>query len=105
MRQLESALQILNIVSEYSGLPAEVITSKSRKSEVVMWRQLAAYFIRKNVGMGTQNIANVVGTKNHSTILRGLKVVESHIDVGDAFMYTPFFELRQILDDRIGKKP
>jgi len=66
---------ILNIVSNESGLPVEIIKSKTRKREVVQARQIAMLLSSRIVKTSLANIGFEIGRKDHATVLHARKTI------------------------------
>lgn len=64
---------IINIVAEQFGVKPEDITSKKRNSEFVQPRQVVMYLCRELTGMSQVNIGKILGKKDHTTVIHGVK--------------------------------
>ncbi len=70
---------IINVVAEHYGVNPEDITSKRRNSEFVQPRQVVMYLCRIMTEESFQNIGNILGKKDHTTVIHGHKKVEEDI--------------------------
>ena len=68
-----NADKIISIVSDYFDAESK---SKSRTLGVMLPRQIAQYFIRKNLNLPYQKIANIYKMKSHATILSNFRKIE-----------------------------
>ena len=68
-----NANKIISIVSEYFNAESK---TKCRKLGVMLPRQIAQYFIRKNLNLPYQKIADLYNMKSHATILSNFKKIE-----------------------------
>ena len=74
---------IINVVAEHFGVNPEDISSKKRNSEFVQPRQIVMYLCRDICGISLQNIANLLGKKDHTTIIYGIKKVEEELQISE----------------------
>lgn len=70
---------IIHIVSEHFGVNPEDITSKRRNSEFVLPRQIVMYLCRTMTEESFQNIGNILGKKDHTTVIHGYKKIEEDL--------------------------
>ncbi len=71
---------IIEIVAEHFGVNPEDITSKKRNSEYVLPRQIFMYLCREMVNISLVSIAKILGKKDHTTILHGIKKVNEDLE-------------------------
>lgn len=76
---------IIEVVSEHFGVNPEDITSKKRNSEFVQPRQVVMYFCRTLTATPLQSIARILGKKDHTTIIHGIKKVTDEMDKNEEF--------------------
>lgn len=74
---------IIEVVAEHFGVKAEDITSKKRNSEFVQPRQVVMYLCRKLTETSYVNIGKILGKKDHSTIMHGVKKIEDELNIND----------------------
>ena len=67
---------IMSVVAEHLGVSVADIKSKKRTKSIAQARQVVMYLCRVLTDKGLQDIGNVVGGKNHSTVINGIKQVE-----------------------------
>jgi len=84
-------------ISKHSGLSVKEIKSKSRVREIVEWRHIACYICREN-GYGTfSKIGQVLGGKDHSTILSAVNKVSDLLQTNDKYFYYKFNIVKHLL--------
>lgn len=60
---------ILDATLELSGLTEEQIAGKSRRSNIVRWRQIAMHLMRRRTGLSLDGIGEIFGGRDHSTVI------------------------------------
>ena len=86
---------IINVVAEHFGVKPEDITSKKRNSEFVQPRQVVMYLCRELTDISQVNIGKILGKKDHTTVIHGVKKIEAEIESNE--------ELRNKIDIIIKK--
>lgn len=76
---------IQKVVSEYFGLPNDMIKAKTRKREIVQARQIAMYFSKSMTKSSLSTIGSLIGGKDHATVLHACKTVNNLIDTDKRF--------------------
>ena len=76
---------IQKVVSEYFGLPNDVLQTKTRKREIVQARQIAMYFSKSMTKSSLSTIGSLIGGKDHATVLHACKTVNNLIDTDKRF--------------------
>ena len=76
-RRNVTARQIVEKVAKYYDLTVVEMTGKSRVSNIKTARQVAMYLLSKELGMSTTKIAPEVGVKDHTTVMNGIKKIET----------------------------
>ncbi|MCM1188676.1 MAG: chromosomal replication initiator protein DnaA [bacterium] len=71
---------IINVVADQFGVKPEDITSKKRNSEFVQPRQVVMYLCRELTDVSQVNIGKILGKKDHTTVIHGVKKIESEIE-------------------------
>lgn len=72
---------ILREVNKYYRIPIEDILGKKRTKEMVLPRQITMYLLRHEVNMSFPEIGREMGGKDHSTIMHGVKKIESELSL------------------------
>ncbi|MCR4964806.1 MAG: chromosomal replication initiator protein DnaA [Bacteroidales bacterium] len=86
---------IQKIVGDYYNISVETINAKTRKSEIVLARQLCMYFAKKYTKLPLSTIGTYCGNKDHATVLHACKTI--------ANLYDTDKKMRASIDD-IDKK-
>ena len=71
--------QILDKVAKYYQLSVKDMCGKSRVSNIKTARQVAMFLLSKELSMSTPKIASEVGVKDHTTVMHGIKKIESDL--------------------------
>lgn len=89
--------EIIQRVSNASGIPVEKIKGKSRRREVVVARQITAYLIKSYFGelITWQAMSDFMG-KDHATMIYSVKTVSNGINTKDKL----FLELLEQLNEK-----
>ena len=86
---------IQKIIGDYYNISVETINAKTRKSEIVLARQLCMYFAKKYTKLPLSTIGSYCGNKDHATVLHACKTI--------ANLYDTDKKMRASIDD-IDKK-
>jgi chromosomal replication initiator protein len=76
--------QILSAVARHYRLAEGQLTGPSRAKAVSVPRQLAMYLIRQETGASLPEIGQLLGGRDHTTILHGFGRIESQIEIDEA---------------------
>lgn len=76
---------IINVVAEHFGVRPEDIVSKKRNSEFVLPRQVVMYLCRELTNVSQINIGKILGKKDHTTVIHGVKKIEAEIQNSEEF--------------------
>ena len=76
---------ILRVVCIHYGLESNAIHTKSRKRDVVQARQVAMYLAKTYTDLSTAKIGNLIGNRDHATVLHACKTIKALKDVDKAF--------------------
>ena len=74
-----SAKRVLDTVAKYYQLTIKDMCGKSRVSNIKTARQVAMFLLSKELSMSTPKIALEVGVKDHTTVMHGIKKIESDL--------------------------
>ena len=80
--------KIQNVVSSYFQIDLKEIHSKSRKREIVQARQVAMFLSKKYTDHSYSLIGNLVGKRDHATVLHACKAIKDSLDVDKGFRST-----------------
>lgn len=72
---------IIDSVCKHFEIEPSVIHTKSRKREVVQVRQIAMYLAKKYTDSSSSKIGQLIGGKDHATVLHACKIVKDQCDV------------------------
>lgn len=76
---------IINVVAEHFGVKPEDIVSKRRNSEFVQPRQVVMYLCNKYTDNSLANIGKILGKKDHTTVIHGIKKVTAELEINEEF--------------------
>ena len=76
---------IIEKVCHHFEIEPIAIHTKSRKREVVQVRQVAMYLSKKHTDSSSGKIGQLIGNKDHATVLHAYKIVKDQIEVDKAF--------------------
>ena len=65
---------IMNTAATHFNITSKGLISKSRKQEYVNARNVVSYVLRAQYGLPYSRIGNILGGKNHATVMHGIKV-------------------------------
>lgn len=82
LKEITPAL-IIEVVAEHFGVDKDDITSKKRNSEFVMPRQIVMYLCRELTDTSLVNIGKILGKKDHTTVMHGIKKVAEELELND----------------------
>ena len=74
-----SSKQVIDKVAKYYDMTPKEMCSKSRVSNIKTARQVAMFIMSKELSMSTTKIATEVGVKDHTTVMHGIKKIESDL--------------------------
>ena len=76
---------ILEHVCSFYGVSPNDVKGKSRKREVVVPRQLSMYLAKKYTNLPVSRIGKLIGSRDHSTVLHSIALIEETINSNKAF--------------------
>ena len=76
---------ILEKVCGHYGVAQQQVFSKSRKRDYVLVRQLSMYLAQKYTKMPASRIGQLIGGRDHSTVLHSCTTIEERLKVDKAF--------------------
>ena len=77
--------EVLELVAETYSLSVEQLLSKSRSRHVAFPRQIAMFLLRENSGFSLPQIGEILGGRDHSTVLYGADKVSALVDTDEDF--------------------
>jgi len=79
---------IIEVVSEHCGITVDQIMSKSRSSNVAKPRQIAMYLCKDMTDHPLNSIGQLLGGRDHTTIIHGIKKVTDEMSTDPEFKNT-----------------
>ena len=79
---------IMEVVAEHFGISIEQILSKSRSNDVAKPRQIAVYLCKNMTDASLEAIGKVLGGRDHSTVVHGIKKVAEDVSADEAVAKT-----------------
>jgi len=70
---------IIQTVAEHYGITMADIAGNKRNNEIVIPRQIAMYLCRKMTDASLKNIGNLLGKRDHTTIINGHNKIEAEL--------------------------
>ena len=80
-----SVENIAKLVAEHYSIPVETLSSKTRKRQVVIARQLSMYLAKNYTEDSLKSIGANFGGKDHSTVIYSINTVRDLIDTDAIF--------------------
>ena len=80
--------KIQDVVSNYFNIDLKMIHSKSRKREIVQARQVAMFLSKKYTDYSYSHIGNMVGKRDHATVLHACRAIQDNLDIDKSFRST-----------------
>ena len=77
--------KIQDVVSNYFNIELNMIHSKSRKREIVQARQVSMFLSKKYTDSSYSHIGNMIGRRDHATVLHACRTVQDSIDIDKSF--------------------
>ena len=74
-----SSKQVVERVAKYYQLSVKEMCGKSRVAHIKTARQVAMFLLSKELKLSTNKIAAEVGVKDHTTVMHGVKKIESDL--------------------------
>jgi chromosomal replication initiation ATPase DnaA len=88
---------IIRAVSEYFCVTEEEMHSKSAKLHIARPRQVAMWFMRKHAGTTYMQIGQILGGRNHATVIHGIQTVQRKVRNGDRLLTRQIRDIERIL--------
>jgi len=80
--------KIQDVVCNYFNVEMKLIHSKSRKREIVQARHVTMFLSKKYTDFSYSHIGNMVGKRDHATVLHACKTVQDSLDIDKTFRST-----------------
>jgi len=72
------------VVCEHFHITKEQMISKSRSNDIAKPRQIAMYLCKNMTGVSLENIGELLGGRDHSTVIHGINKVEAELQTNEA---------------------
>ena len=82
-RKIVTPDSIINIVAEHFDISVDEIKGDKRAKKISYPRQIAMYLCREMTSTNLQGIGALMGGKDHTTILHGVKKIEDELQTSD----------------------
>jgi len=79
--------EILEAVCQHLGVMPQDVYGRSRKRNYVLARQISMYFAQKYTRMPASRIGQLIGGRDHSTVLHSCTAVEQRLQVDEQFSH------------------
>jgi chromosomal replication initiator protein len=89
------AERIIKSVGEHYNVDPEDIKGKSRRKEIAITRHIAIYIINHVMHRTLESIGNIVGGRDHSTVLSSINVVSKQMKMDASFEH----EINEIIKE------
>ena len=73
---------VINNICAYYKIKPTQIKSAKRDASLVRARQVAMYILKKDLGLTFVEIGNILGGRDHTTVMHGVTKVENMVDSG-----------------------
>ena len=80
-----SVEDILDKVCDHYQIDISAVFTKTRKREIVQVRQIAMYLAKKHTEASSAKIGQLIGKRDHATVLHACKMVEGQLQVDKGF--------------------
>ena len=90
---------VMQVVAEYYNLTPAHLTSKSRRREMVVPRQIAIYLTRELTNMSLPQIGTSFGNRDHTTIIQSIDVVTKEMQNTSSETYKHVADLKAMITD------
>jgi len=80
--------KIQDIVCKYFEIDMDLVHSKSRKREIVQARHVAMFLSKKYTSLSYAHIGNMIGKRDHATVLHAVKAIQDALDTNKSFQLT-----------------
>ena len=77
--------EIIETVCNHYNVSLSSVSSRSRKKEFVMARQVSMYLAQKYTKMPASRIGKLVGGRDHSTVIHSCSKIENLLKVDKSF--------------------
>ena len=76
---------ILEKACQHYGVTQQNVMSRSRKRDYVIVRQISMFLAQKHTKMPASRIGQLIGNRDHSTVIHSCSIIENRIKIDKAF--------------------
>lgn len=76
---------IISSVCSHFNLDESAVYTKTRKRDVVQVRQISMYLAKKHTDISTSKIGQLIGNRDHATVLHACKIIKDLVEVDKSF--------------------
>jgi len=98
-KKLDSEM-VIESVCEYFNIAHEVLKKKNRKRERVIARQMICFFARKYTTLTLCEVGNLVGGKDHTTVIHSVNTVNDFIHIKDGRFLKMIFDIESMFIEK-----
>jgi len=91
-----NAAYILEMVALHFNIKVEDLVGRDRSKEITMPRQIAMYFVREETDASLPEIGQMLGGRDHTTVMHGCEKISNLIETDDTFR-RQFLSIRERL--------
>lgn len=92
------AKDLFTIIEQEFKITKQQIESKSRKRELVLYRQLFCYFMMKSKAFSLKSVGELIGNRDHTTVIHSVNTIQDLIDINDWQVVTSYNKIKQLLN-------
>jgi chromosomal replication initiator protein len=93
--------RVIDLVARKFNLTVEKLLGRDRTKEVAHPRQIAMYLLREEAKISFPRIGEVLGGRDHSTVMSAIEKIKEEIRSGDGRLQKEIDLLRQKLHDQV----
>lgn len=75
-----SPKEVLDLICNYFNIRQSDIKGASRLAKLVLPRQVTMYLLRKDLGLQFESIAQLLGKKDHTTVMYGVEKIDKSVE-------------------------
>ena len=100
-RQAElTVMQVVSAVADFYRMDEEVLIERGRSKDVAAARHMAMYLAREETGASLPHIGEVLGGRDHTTVMHGWEKISSQIDHDDR-LRREMLAIRELLYQKV----
>lgn len=100
-RHTLSSAQILDTVADFYTVSVDELVGRDRSKEIMLPRQMAMYLVREETDASLPEIGQVLGGRDHTTIMHGCEKISNLIETDDSIR-RQFLSIREQLYSESG---